>query len=147
MLSLLSSPFIQFHFEFIAEKNRNNQTFIPCCKTRSPPPKTSKVGHVSKQEGQSWFCFTIWRQRNKTQSDVWRIYNISNMFVQKNYFWQTSFFWGAAKWYLCLPSPESFLLSLTADKIRPEMHRQRSAKATMTFKPAVDGQNWTWRYQ
>ena len=28
-LSLLSSPFVQFHFKSITEKNRNNQTFIP----------------------------------------------------------------------------------------------------------------------
>ena len=46
-LSLLSSPFVQFHFKAITGNNRNNQTFIPC-KTRSPPkiklglrPKTS----------------------------------------------------------------------------------------------------------
>ena len=36
----------------------------------------------------------------------------------------------------------------TANKIPPEMHcRQRSTKVTMTFKTALNGQNWTWRAQ
>ena len=75
-LSLLSSPFVQFHFKAITRNNRNNQTFIPC-KTRSPPQNKfvyslAKVGRNSKEEeeGQSWFCFAIWRQKNKTSSDV-----------------------------------------------------------------------------
>ena len=112
-LSLLSSPFVQSHFKAITGNNRNNQTFIPC-KTRSSPQNKLFILQQQKwvtphqQEGQSWFCFTICRQKNKIISYFGRYHKCLSRRITFG-IQHISFIWGGKVVPLSWSSPERFL--------------------------------------
>ena len=119
-LSLLSSPFVQSHFKAITGNNRNNQTFIPCKtrslfhKTRSSPQNKLFILQQQKwvmphrQEGQSWFCFTICRQKNKIISYFGGYHKCLSRRITFG-IQHISFIWGGKVVPLSWSSPERFL--------------------------------------
>ena len=98
-LSLLSSPFAQFHFKAIT---RNNHGFIPC-KTSSRPKtscsfsiKSGSQQTKKSKERQSWFCFSIWRQERGKPTIWWSCY-LTHFVI-----WHTILpLFEATKWHLC----------------------------------------------
>ena len=148
-LSLLSSPFVQFHFKAITGNNRNNQTFIPC-KTKSPPKNKLSILQqkwvATKKKDNLGFVSPSGVKRTKPRLTLFSILeDISHLYLSREELLLASgtlpLFEGAAKWYLCLgPLLRGFFY---VNRIKcPKMHPQRSTKAMMIFKPAVNGQNF-----
>ena len=120
-LSLLSSPFVQFHFKAITGNNRNNQTFIPC-KTRSPPKNKLSilqqkwVATKKKKKDNLGFVSPSGVKRIKPRLTLFSILGgyITSIFVQRRITFgirNTSFIWGGCKVVpLSWSSPERFLL-------------------------------------
>ena len=125
-LSLLSSPFAQFHFKAIT---RNNHGFIPC-KTSSRPKtscsfsiKSGSQQTKKSKERQSWFCFSIWRQERKTHNMVELLSDTLCYLTHC-----TSFIWGDRVAPLSLSFPERFLFRQARLKWPEMTHKQRPIK-------------------
>ena len=109
-LSLLSSPFVQFHFKAITRNNRNNQTFIPC-KTRSPHQNKLSIlwqkwvaTQNKKKKDNLGFVSPSGVKGIKPRLTLFSILDDIYICPAKNYFWHPTHFLylRAAKWYLCL---------------------------------------------